>query len=153
MANKKIKRQYIYKENSPLEHYKAGAFVVRCLDSRFWRVAKRFIKSLGLKHIDPPFPAGGAKVFSSPFDEYESEHYLGQLAKSIKLHHTEKVMLFSHHDCGAYGGFAKFDNDEDKEFNFHCSEHKKAVEVVKARFPDLEVETYFIDPKGIIKTS
>ncbi|OGN00421.1 MAG: hypothetical protein A3B91_04215 [Candidatus Yanofskybacteria bacterium RIFCSPHIGHO2_02_FULL_41_29] len=154
MAKKtKTKRAYVYKEKSPLEHYRAGAFIVRCLDSRFWRVAKHFIKSLGIKHPDPAFPAGGAKVFASPFDEYETEHYLGQIAKSIKLHHTKKVMLFSHHDCGAYGGFAKFKNDPEKELDFHRAEHIIAEEVIKDKFPNLEVETYFIDEKGIIRTN
>ena len=75
MKTKKQKRKYVYNEKSSLEHYKAGAFVVRCLDSRFWRVAKHFIKSLGIKHPDPAFPAGGAKVFSSPFDEHETDFY------------------------------------------------------------------------------
>ena len=153
MKTKKQKRKYVYNEKSSLEHYKAGAFVVRCLDSRFWRVAKHFIKSLGIKHPDPAFPAGGAKVFSSPSDEHETEHYLGQIAKSIKLHQTQKVMLLSHHDCGDYGGFVTFDSDPDKELDFHRAEHKKAVAVVKNRFPDLEVETYFIDEHGVIKTS
>ena len=146
------KREYVFREKSSLSHYKAGAFVVRCIDSRFWKVAKHFVKSLGLKHIDPPYPAGGAKVFSSPFDEYETEHYLRQLAISIKLHHTEKVILFSHHDCGAYGGFANFGNSKKRELDFHRSEHTKAVKVIKDRFPDLEIETYFIDGQGVIKT-
>ena len=84
---------------------------------------------------------------------YETEHYLGQIAKSIKLHQTSRVMLFTHHDCGAYGGFVKFNNDEDEELNFHASEHRKAVEVIKEKFPDLEIETYFIDERGVIKTS
>ncbi|KKT82176.1 MAG: hypothetical protein UW79_C0010G0013 [Candidatus Yanofskybacteria bacterium GW2011_GWA2_44_9] len=150
---KKAKREYVYRGKSRLEHYKAGAFVVRCLDSRFWKIAKRFIKSLGLKHIDPAFPAGGSKVFSSPFDEHETEHYLGQIAKSIGLHHTERVMLFSHHDCGAYGGFVHFGNDPAKELEFHRGEHRKAVAAIKKRFPRLKVETYFIDPDGIIETT
>ena len=153
MAKKTKKMEYIYRQKSSRKHYSADAFVVRCLDSRFWKVAKSFIKSLGLKHIDPPFPAGGPKVFASPFDKYETEHYLGQLAISIKLHHTRKVILFSHHDCGAYGGFAHFGNNRKREFEFHHSEHARAVIVIKNRFPDLEVETHFIDEKGIIRTS
>jgi len=153
VAKKKTKRKYVYKEKSPLGHYHAGAFIVRCLDSRFWGVAKHFVKSLGIKHPDPAFPAGGAKVFSSPFDKHETEHYLGQIAKSIKLHHTKKVMLFTHHDCGAYGGFAGFGNDEDREFKFHKKELKKAKKAIKKRFPKLKVKTYFIDGIGVIKIS
>lgn len=152
MANQKSKRKYVYKKKSRLVHYSADAFVVRCLDSRFWRVARRFIKKLGLKHVDPAFPAGGSKVFSTPFDKHETRHYLGQIEKSIRLHHTKRVMLFSHHDCGAYGGFSRFKDNADKELAFHRSEHRKAIKVIERRFPDLEVETYFIDQHGIIRT-
>jgi len=150
---KEIKRKYVFEFESPLDHYTADAFIVRCLDSRFWKAAKKFIKSLDLKHPDPAFPAGGAKVFSSPFDEYETEHYLGQIAKSIKLHHTKRVMLFTHHDCGAYGGFSTFGNDRDRELTFHVAEHKKAVKVIRKRFRGMKVETYFVDERGIISTN
>ena len=65
----------------------------------------------------------------------------------------ERVMLFSHHDCGAYGGFVHFGNDPAKELEFHRGEHRKAVAAIKKRFPRLKVETYFIDPDGIIETT
>ena len=146
------KRQYIHKERSSLKHYRAGAFVVRCVDNRFWKVIKHFIKGLGFEHIDPKSPAGGAKVFSSPVKKGDRDYYLRELEISIRLHHVDRVMLFTHHDCGAYGGFSAF-KTEDGEFRFHKSEHKKAAQVIKKRFPGLKVNTYFVDDRGIIKTS
>ena len=65
MAKKTRKIDYVYKQKSSLKHYSADAFVIRCLDSRFWKVAKSFIKSRGLKHIDPSSPAGGGGTISS----------------------------------------------------------------------------------------
>ena len=147
------KPKHIYIEESALDHYSADAFLVRCVDNRFWKVAKHFIKDLGFKHIDPKTPAGGAKVFSSPFHESDREHYLRELAVSVRLQHVTRVMLFSHHDCGAYGGFANFNNDRDVEIEHHRAEHLKGAETIKEHFPELAVETYFIDDKGIIKTS
>lgn len=151
MPNKKPK--HIYIEKSTLDHYSADAFMVRCVDNRFWKVSKHFVKDLGFKHVDPKSPAGGAKVFSSPFEESDKDHYLRELAVSVKLHHVKRVMLFTHHDCGAYGGFGKFNNDPNVEFEFHSQEHKKAAAVIRKKFPELEVETYFMDNQGIIKTS
>ncbi len=146
--------KYVYKNKASLGHYKADVYAVRCFDNRFWKSFKNFIKdNAGIGDIDTASPAGGAKVFSSPFKETDKEHYLEELGRSISLHHVGKVLLFTHHDCGAYGGFAKFDNDADKELEFHKAEHRKAVAVILERFPDLVVETYFIDDEGIIKTS
>jgi len=76
-----------------------------------------------------------------------------ELEKSIRLHHTKKVMLLSHHDCGAYGGFTKFENDREKELAFHTQEHKKAQQTIKAQFPEMQIESFFIDEKGVIKIS
>jgi len=149
----KAKRIYVYHEKSDLNHYDAQAYTVRCVDDRFWRVFKRFLKSQDIHRIDPKSPAGAAKVFSSPVKEGDRDYNLRELETSINLHHVKKVMLFNHHACGAYGGFAAFDNDANKEFKFHSNELKKAVDMIKAHFPELEVETYFIDGEGIIKTS
>ena len=76
-----------------------------------------------------------------------------ELEKSVHLHHTKKVMLFTHEDCGAYGTSLRFDGDAQKEFEFHIAEHKNAREYLRQRFPDLSVDTYFIDREGIVKTS
>ena len=145
-------KNYVFLRESSMEHYKADAFDVSCVDDRVSESWEDFLESRGILRRDPKTPAGGAKVFSSPFKETDTEHYLSELEISIRLHHVEKVMLSTHHDCGAYGGFAKFDNDEDKELEFHRSEHEKAIKVIKERFPDLEVESYFIDDKGIMRT-
>ncbi len=153
MSEQKPKREYIFKGESSLEHYEAASYDVACVDDRFWKVRKNFVKSLGEKHIDPKTPAGGAMVFSSPIEESDREHHLRELGISIRLHHVKKIRLFTHHDCGAYGGFGKFNNDPDVELEFHKSEHLKATEVIHERYPDLIVETYFIDDVGIVKTS
>ena len=144
---------YTFSHPSFLDHYTAEAFAVRCFDDRFWKAFKSFLRSQGMRHIDPESVAGGAKIFSSPEKETDRDFMLRELEKSIKLHHTKKVLLFTHHDCGACGGFGRFDNDRQKELDFHTGEHKKAREVIQTRFPDLDVETYFIDERGIVRTT
>lgn len=143
---------YVFRYTTPLEHYTADVFALRCFDNRFWKTFKRFLKSLGLGHIDPESVAGGAKIFSSPEKEGDRDFMLRELEKSVRLHHAKRVMLYTHHDCGAYGGFARF-GDHEKEFQFHLEEHKNARAVIESNFPNLAVETYFIDEQGVRKTA
>lgn len=111
------------------------------------------MRELGLSDIDPESVAGGAKILSSPEKIGDRNFILRELAKSIKLHRTKRVMLFTHHDCGAYGGVTRFGGDEEKEFAFHVDEHRKARAVIKKSFPKLRVETYFIDTEGVVETT
>lgn len=148
-----MEKTYVFFYDTPLEHYVADAFVVRCFDNRFWKLFKKFIKELGLNNIDVESVAGGAKIFSSPEKEEDRNFMMRELEKSIRLHKTRRIMLFTHHDCGAYGGFAQFNNNEEKEFEFNASEHTKAVEFIHLKFPDIPIDTYFIDKSGIVKTS
>mgnify|MGYP003394546182 FL=1 len=146
-----MNREYIFTSPTSLDHYIADAFVVRCFDNRFWSVFHKFIKAQNLKQVDLESVAGGAKILSSPEQEGDRDFMLRELEKSIKLHHTKKVILFTHHDCGAYGGFRRFENNEQKELAFHQEEHRKAVAAIRERFPSLSVETYFFDENGVLK--
>lgn len=148
-----MQKKYIFSNPAAKHHYTADTFAVRCFDNRFWKTFKRFMRELGLKDIDPESVAGGAKILSSPEKSGDRDFMLRELAKSIKLHGTKKIMLFTHHDCGAYGGIAKFDGSEEKEFTFHLKEHRKAYGLIKKRFPKLKIDTYFIDTEGVVATT
>lgn len=147
-----MEQKYVFAHDAHDEHYTADVFAVRCFDNRFWKTFKRFVKHLGLGHIDTESVAGGAKVFASPDHEADREFMLRELAKSIKFHHTKRAMLFTHEDCGAYGGSPRFKNYEE-ELAFHRAEHEKVRSIIKQKFPEITVETYFIDKEGVIKTS
>lgn len=147
-----MEKNYIFQFKTPLAHYTAEAFTVRCFDDRFWKVFKNFLKSRGIRHIDPESVAGGAKIFASPEKESDRDFMLRELEKSIRLHGAKRVMLFTHSDCGAYGGLGTFISEEE-EWDFHRAEHEKAKEIIRARFPDLMVENYYIDTEGVIAYS
>lgn len=144
-------KKYIFRFRSDLTHYQTDFFTVRCVDDRFWKAFKNFLRSLGIKRVDPKSPAGGPKVLSSPEKIGDRDYMLREIEKSIRLHGIKKVMLFSHHDCGAYGGFKSFNQNPGKELGFHQKELRKAHQVINRRFPKLRVLTYFIDNEGILK--
>lgn len=145
--------KYIFLHPASLDHYHAHAFVIRCFDDRFSPTFTEFFRAQEIKHFDLESVAGGAKILASPENESDREFMLRELAASIRLHGTDRVMLFTHHDCGAYGGFARFHGSEDEEFAFHQEEHRKAAQAICALFPGLIIETYFIDSRGVTRTS
>jgi hypothetical protein len=146
-----MEHAYAFRHSSGLTHYIAQAFVLRCFDDRFWRTFKNFLKQAGYAHIDPASVAGGARILASPEKESDRDFILREIEKSIQLHHTEKVLLLTHSDCGAYGGLARFQGNEEEQFAFHRQELALARAKVLKKFPDMPVETYFIDGQGVVK--
>ena len=130
-------------------HYIADAAIVWCYDNRFWRSFGALIEKEGLKHFDPIIVAGGAKSIASPSKKTEREFLLKQIELSIKLHHTPRVILMNHTDCGAYGGSKTFGNDVEKEFSTHEKELEKAKKLIKKHFPKVKVDVVFVGFENI----
>lgn len=97
------------------DHYVADACIVWCFDDRFSGALTAFAKAVGMKNYDLVKIAGGANVLSMPENEQGRSFVLNQIEISLKLHHTKRVVLMMHKDCGACGGSKAFGNDEQKE--------------------------------------
>ncbi len=65
---------------------------------------------------------------------------LGQVKIAHDLHHIKKVVFINHEDCGAYGA--------DGTFEKHVHDLKKAKEEVIEKYPEVEVETYYLHLNG-----
>ncbi len=136
--------------HSKTDHYHCDALVVACFDHRFDRVLRKFLKRIGIVNPDAVIVAGGAKTLASPDHESDREFLVSQMEKSIKLHGTDRVILMLHSDCGAYGGLHKeFNDDEALEVAHHRDELRKAYRTVRAAFPAVSIECYFVDFKGV----
>jgi len=151
-AEAPLDRQYVFYHRTRLENYTAQAVAVICFDDRFQEAFAKYRMSLGIDHLDQVSVAGGAKTLASPEKEGDRDFLLREIQISEQLHQARKVMLFTHHDCGAYGGIARFGGDEEEELAFHVVQHKQAKEAVHTRLPEVPVESYFIDKHGIVKT-
>jgi carbonic anhydrase len=134
---------------SPREGYIADAAVVWCFDHRFDLVLHKLLKKIGITEFDPVLVAGGAKNLASPQSANDRQFVLEQIRSSMRLHGTKNVILMLHSDCGAYGGLAAFNNDTAKEAENHRREIHKAVAVVKAEIPEVEVRSFFVDFDGV----
>ena len=132
--------------------YQAAAFVLRCFDARFRHVCDAFIRHVGFEYVDVVSVAGGGKILASPEEASDRAFVLREIATSRQLHNTQRIVVMTHRDCGAYGGETRFQGDEEAEFTFHVAEHVKARAVLIAAFPSMHIETYFVDTHGIYRT-
>ncbi len=131
------------------KHYIADAAIIWCYDNRFWKSFQYFLESERIKNFDPIIVAGGTKSIASPESESERKFMMKQIELSIKLHHTPRVVLMNHSDCGGYGGLKTFNNDEHQEFSAHKEELQRAKRLVEKDFPNIRVDTVFVNFEGI----
>ncbi len=139
-------------DSSP-DAYTADAAVLCCFDERIRHAVQKFLSRREILHPDMVVVAGGAKTLASPRNDFERDFILEQLRMSILLHKTTRAILMSHSDCATYGGLAAFGGNRQREAEHHRQELQRAAELVRARFPGIEVETYFVTFEGVFSTS
>ncbi|MDD3487246.1 MAG: hypothetical protein PHF35_02640 [Candidatus Moranbacteria bacterium] len=114
------------------------AVVLACIDFRFWKETMKFVEEeLGIKSYDFPKLPGSAKAINECASGADVP--MACIGVPCDLHHVGKIVIANHSDCGAYGGSAKFNGDDEAEQKFHESELKKAEEKIKAQYPGKEV--------------
>ena len=135
--------------DSPPEPYVADAAVLTCFDQRIRTAVNKFLHRRGILRPDMIVVAGGAKTLASPRNDFERDFILEQMRMSILLHKTQLAYLMCHSDCATYGGLAAYNGDQQAEAEHHCQELERAAELLKDRFPDLQVECFFVNFEGI----
>lgn len=132
------------------EHYHAHACIVWCFDDRFTPVLNAFTKAKGYLHYDLVRIAGGIKALASPDKETDREYVLKQIEISLKLHHTPKLVLMNHSDCGAYGGLQAFQDNEATEKEEHIKELSAAKNFLQKNLSQqVPIDLIFVDCSGI----
>ncbi len=132
------------------EHYHADACIVWCFDDRFTPVLNAFATAKNYQHYDLVRIAGGIKALASPDKESDREYVLKQIEISLKLHHTPRVVLMNHTDCGGYGGLKTFNNNEIIEKEEHTKELSKAKEFLQKNLSvQVPIDLIFVDCFGI----
>jgi Putative carbonic anhydrase len=139
----------IFHFDSPAEGYSADAAVLCCFDERIRLVTQKFLKRQRILRPDMIVVAGGAKTLASPRNDFERDFILEQVRMSMRLHHTHRLLLMSHSDCATYGGLAAFGGDPQCEAEHHEQELRHAAQLVRANFPELTVQCFFIAFDGV----
>lgn len=108
------------------------ALVVSCIDFRFQKYIRNWLdKNLAEKTFDYVGFAGGSK---------DIDTIMTQLKISVDLHDIKEVILMNHEECGAYGAASTPEN--------HARDLKKAKEIILAKYPHLQVQTYYLHLDG-----
>ena len=139
----------IFHFDSAPDPYVADAAVLTCFDQRIRATVNKFLQRRGILRPDMIVVAGGAKTLASPRNDFERDFILEQVRMSILLHKTERAYIMCHSDCATYGGLAAFKGDREVESKHHCQELERAKGLLKDRFPDLEVECFFVNFEGV----
>jgi len=117
-----------------MDHHAEG-IVVTCIDFRLQEAIDKWIsQNFQPKTYDRVTLAGGVKNL---------ETILGQIDIAVRLHHTKKVVLINHEDCGAYG--------ETGTVEKHAQDLRTAGAEVKKLYPDLDIETYYLQLNGVFE--
>lgn len=115
--------------------------VISCMDYRFRERTAAWITENVSGGADLVSVAGAAKAIT---DNVSREYIFSLIDIGIRLHGVKTVHILNHIDCGAYGGSGQHEN-EGAEKEFHRKECEQARELLLKKFPDLEVEIYFMD--------
>lgn len=126
--------------DSPLEVYVADACVITCYDARFDLALRKFLKRRGIVTYDQVKIPGAAKALAAPQNEAEREFVLRMVRTSMQIHHSARVLLIGHNDCGAYPG---------APVEAVTADLVRAAGVLLTAEPSLAIECYFADFDGI----
>lgn len=117
------------------------SLLMHCMDFRFHKSIKAMMEEKGLMgDADLVSIAGSAKNIVNPDTQVFA---LRQIEISKTLHATKTVHLMNHTDCGAYGGKAAF-ADGQAEYDKLTGDLKQARDIVKNKWPDLEVKLWLV---------
>lgn len=120
-------------------HPKKLSIVISCIDYRFWPQALPLLKKK-YGEFDLIEMAGASKNLVSPLEPQDKVAILENIEIAIKLHHSSRIVLTNHIDCGAYGGSKAF-KSEKNEISFHKKELANAKKIIQKKFPSLVVKT------------
>ncbi len=140
----------IHPQPALADEHRAKALVLTCIDFRFVGLEQSFLSN---QHLDQAYDwvalAGSSLALTGFPHSAEAEVFWDQLGLSKQLHDISKVIILDHQDCGAYASVYKQSfSDLTSEQNLHAKYLNRAYEQIRQRYPDLDVELYFVKLTG-----
>ncbi|MCI0552248.1 MAG: hypothetical protein L0287_14955 [Anaerolineae bacterium] len=118
------------RSKKPVIH--CDALVVHCMDYRLQKFLQPWITvRFGYDNFDIISLAGGV---------HDYEMVLKYVQLAVQIHSIETVCLINHEDCRAYG--------RDGNYKRHKQDLSDTREKVRALFPQLTVETFYLHLDG-----
>jgi hypothetical protein len=123
------------------------ALVLSCIDYRILEAERYFLslQNLGGQY-DFTALAGASLALSGMPHQYDADAFWDQLDTSYRLHHIKKVIILDHQDCDVYQ--YKIDPNltanPELELTTHTEYLSRAYWAIRDRYPDLNIELYFV---------
>jgi hypothetical protein len=90
--------------------------------------------------------AGASLALSGMPHQYDADAFWDQLDISYRLHQIKKVLILDHQDCSVYQ--YKIDpslnDNRELELATHTEYLSRAYWAIRDRYPDLNIELYFV---------
>jgi carbonic anhydrase len=130
------------------------ALVLSCIDYRVLEAGRYFLslQNLGGQY-DFTALAGASLALSGVPHAYDAEAFWDQLDISYRLHKIKQVIVLDHQDCAAYSYKIEpnLTNDPQQEIAVHTEYLSRAYWAIRDRYPDLNIELYFINLNTEVK--
>lgn len=113
--------------------------MLTCMDSRYPHRIIQTMDSEGLRGKYDQLILAGASLGVVHKREWQIT-FLDQLAFAIEEHGVSQVLILDHRDCGAYKKLLKppvTPDDPEKEKEAHLKICKRAIKVIRGKFPQL----------------
>ena len=130
------------------------ALVLSCIDYRILEAERYFLslQNLGGQY-DFTALAGASLALSGMPHQYDADAFWDQLDISYRLHHIKKVIILDHQDCAVYE--YKIDPNlaanPELELTTHTEYLSRAYWAIRDRYPDLNIELYFVNLNTDVK--
>lgn len=138
---------FLLLSNQTAKASETKALVLTCIDFRFVHFQQEFLSKNNLDNQYDWLALAGASLALASFPSpAETQTFWEQLDLSYRLHHIEKVIIFDHEDCGAYASKVdpQLSQDSLREEQVHREYLNNAYWSLKERYPNLQVELYFV---------
>jgi hypothetical protein len=133
----------------------AKALVLSCIDFEILEAEHYFLSLQNLSnHYDLVTLAGASLALSGLPHQADAEAFWDQLDYAYRLHHIQKVILLDHQNCFAYAD--KIDpnisQNLEQEVQIHTQYLSRAYWAIRDRYPDLNIELYFVMLNADVKS-
>lgn len=130
-----------------LDDHEAEAAALFCVDRRFLKVQRRYVREvLKIKTFDPyGFPGGGKNLVKR--SALRTKIVKAIRVVSFDLHKAKKIVAFLHADCAAYGG-TKYFGSSHAEAAQYRKDLAKVKKFLAKEFPDAEIICVYSNVNG-----
>ena len=119
-------------------------YVYTCFDPLvFPHIFTYFSENNGSGQVFFDGDPGAIKNLVMPTKPSDKDFVLRKIRAAHTLHPLSHIIIINHSHCGVYGLAGITFDDSTREEEFHKGQMDEAVRMLKAQFPDIEIETHY----------